>query len=203
MEDWISAGVPVTELLRLSERGDTAAEDLLFRAIFGHLRRLAASKLKNENRRTSLEPTELVNEAYYHLFGTGKRCFNNRAHFMSVAARAMHCVLVDVARKRNAGKRNWGTHQVTLNEFLPVAAETWPERMLQFEEVLRGLAEFDARAAQIVELRVFVGLKDEEIAEVVGISSRTVKRDYKAAKAWLEAELRVSSVRPRTKTSGV
>lgn len=203
IESRISASLPVTELLQLAERGDTEAEDRLFRAIFGHLRRLAAAKLRKESRGAGLEPTELVNEAYSHLFSNGKRYFSNRAHFLAVAARAMHCILVDIARKRRACKRDWGLHQVTLNEFIPTAVETWPERLLLFDDVLRRLAEFDARAAQIVQLKVFVGSTDEEIADVVGRSSRTVKRDYKAAKAWLQAELRANGKESHERAPGI
>jgi RNA polymerase sigma factor (TIGR02999 family) len=184
-----AATAPITELLRFAQQGDAQAEEYLFRAVFGHLRRLAAASLRRENGRVCLEPTELVNEAYLHLFGERTKDFKNRTHFLAVAARAMRCILIDIARKRKAAKREGALRQVTLDEFIPSNVQNWPERLLALEEVLLRLAEFDPRAAEIVELKVFLGSTDQEVSDIVGKSLRTVKRDWKIAKAWLQAEL--------------
>lgn len=189
MESKITATAPITELLRLTREGNGEAQEHLFGLIFGQLRRIAASRLRRERRRAELEPTELVNEAYFLLFGERDRAFANRNHFLAVAARAMHCILIDLARKRQAAKRGFDFQRVTFGDWIPGQEENAVERLLLFEEVLRRLEEFDKRAAQIVELKVFVGLTFEEIGDVVGLSARTVKRDYQAAKCWLSAEL--------------
>jgi len=181
--------IPITELLRLSQQGDTQAEDYFFRAVFGQLRRIAAASLRREGATASLEPTELVNEAYIHLFGERCKDFKNREHFFRVAARAMRCVLIDIARKRKAAKRDNGLRQVSLDEVMLSATESWPDKMLALESALLRLAQFDPRAAEILELKAFLGFTDQQVADCTGIGIRTVKRDFKAAKAWLQAEL--------------
>jgi RNA polymerase sigma factor (TIGR02999 family) len=189
MKTTAAASAPITDLLQQAQQGDLQAEEYLFRAVFGHLRRLAAAKLRSEQGRSGLEPTELVNEVYLHLFGERTRKFKDRAHFWAVAAHAMRCILIDVARKRKASKRDAGLRQVTLNELIPAPSRAWPERLLTFEQLLVRLSEFDPRAAEILELKVFLGSTDQQVAEIIGLSVRTVKRDYQAAKAWLQAEL--------------
>lgn len=183
------ASIPITELLRLSQAGDAQAEEHLFRAVFGQLRRIAAASLREEHNSPLMEPTELVNEAYLHLFGERNKDFKNRDHFFRVAARAMRCILIDIARKRRSAKRSVGLRQVELDVAIPDKRFQWPEKVLMFESVLVKLEQFDRRAAEIVELKVFLGLTDEQVAENLGCSSRTVKRDYKVAKSWLRAEL--------------
>jgi RNA polymerase sigma factor (TIGR02999 family) len=197
-----NSSAPITELLRLSQQNDPQAREYLFQAVFSHLRRIAAQRLRKENATAALEPTELVNEAYLSLFGDNNREFCNRAHFMAVAAHAMRCILIDMARKRKSAKRNWGDFQVTLSEIIPAVSPSWTERLLHFEDVMKRLEQFDPRAAQIVELRIFVGFTEEEIAGTLGISSRTVKRDYRAAKAWLQAELSPFANQAKGKGSG-
>jgi RNA polymerase sigma factor (TIGR02999 family) len=155
---------------------------------------MAAVHLSRESASNALEPTELVNEVYLHLFGKKVRDFENRNHFISVAARAMRCILIDIARKRKAVKRGFG-FQVTLDELIPGSQSEWPERLLNLESALTRLASFDPRSAQIVEMKVFMAASDEEIASVIGKSARTIKRDFRAAKAWLQAEL-LSNTRP-------
>lgn len=183
-----STSVPITELLKLSQQGDAQAGDHLFRVVFGQLRRIAAANLRREQN-APLQPTELVNEAYLHLFGNREKDFQNREHFFRVAARAMRCVLADIARKRNAAKRMGGLIQVPLNEAIPDSRRAWPEKVLMFEEALSKLAQMDSRAAEIVELKVFLGLTDQQVSDNLGYSVRTVKRDFKAARAWLQAEI--------------
>ncbi len=183
---------PITELLFLARQGDSQAEDLLFRSIFGQLRRIAAIHLSRENGANMLEPTELVNEAYLHLFGEHVRDFKNRNHFLAVSARAMRCILIDIARKRNTVKRGFGL-QVTLDDLIPGSQSEWPERLLNLESALVRLASFDPRAAQIIEMKIFTGTSDEDIASILGKSPRTIKRDFRAARAWLQAELQANT----------
>ncbi len=185
------ATAPITELLQQARQGNSQAEDQLFRAIFGQLRRLAVTHLSRENGSNVLEPTELVNEVYLHLFGDHVRSFENRNHFLAVSARAMRCILIDIARKRNASKRGFGL-QVTFNDLIPDGHSEWPKRLLIVESALVRLASFDPRSAQIMEFKIFMGSSDDEIAAILGKSARTVKRDYKAARAWLQAELQSS-----------
>ena len=124
-------------------------------------------------------------------FGDHVRSFENRNHFLAVSARAMRCILIDIARKRNASKRGFGL-QVTFNDLIPGGHSEWPERLLIVESALVRLASFDPRSAQIMEFKIFMGSSDDEIAAILGKSARTVKRDYKAARAWLQAELQSS-----------
>lgn len=191
MDQMSPATAPITELLQQARQGNSQAEDQLFRAIFGQLRRLAVTHLSRENGSNVLEPTELVNEVYLHLFGDHVRSFENRNHFLAVSARAMRCILIDIARKRNASKRGFGL-QVTFNDLIPDGHSEWPKRLLIVESALVRLASFDPRSAQIMEFKIFMGSSDDEIAAILGKSARTVKRDYKAARAWLQAELQSS-----------
>ena len=195
MDEMTPETAPITELLQLARQGNAQAEDLLFRSIFGQLRRLAVLHLGRENGSNILEPTELVNEVYLHLFGDHVRNFENRNHFLAVSARAMRCILIDIARKRKASKRSFGL-QVTFDELIPGSQSEWPERLLGVECALIRLATFDPRSAQIMELKIFMGSSDEEIAAILGKSARTVKRDFKAARAWLQSELQ-SNPNPR------
>jgi RNA polymerase sigma factor (TIGR02999 family) len=184
-----TVSAPITELLRLTTEGDRDAREYLFRVIFGQLRRIAAGRLNREKGRSGLEPTELVHEAYIQLFGERERVFQNRVHFLAVAAQAMHYVLIDLARKRKSVKRNWGSNRVDLGDAIPDNSCKWSETLLQFEEVLQRLGAFDKQGMQVVELKVFLGATDEEIAAIIGKSSRTVKRDFRSAKEWLVLEL--------------
>lgn len=201
VDNRFSTSIPITELLKLSQQGDTQAGDHLFRVVFGQLRRIAAANLRREHHACPLQPTELVNEAYVHLFGNREKDFKNREHFFRVAARAMRCVLSDIARKRNAAKRMDGLIQVPLDEAIPDSRLAWPEKVLMFEEALIKLAQMDPRAAEIVELKVFLGLTDQQVSDNLGYSVRTVKRDFKAAKAWLQAEMSPISSKAKANAS--
>jgi len=193
--------IPITELIRLSQQGDVQAGDHLFRIVFGQLRRIAAANLRHEHHALALQPTELVNEAYLRLFGDREKDFQNREHFFRVAARAMRCVLADIARKRNAAKRMDGLVQVPLDESISDSRRPWPEKVLIFEEALSKLAQMDPRAAEVIELKVFLGLTDQQAADSLGCSVRTVKRDFKAAKAWLQAEMSTPSSKAKAKAN--
>ena len=176
----------ITVLLnRLANGDESAAEDLIPR-VYDELRALAARHLRRERIGHTLEPTALVHEAYLRLMGSGQMTWANRAHFFGVAANTMRRVLIDYARKRHAQKRGDGMAHIELEEHLVVSDEKC-EALLAVDQALDRLAVQDARQARVVELRYFVGLTEEETALVMGISSRTVRREWLFAKAWLAA----------------
>lgn len=166
------------------EDPDTAAR--LIAAVYSELHRLATRALRRERPGHTLQPTALVNEAFLKLAAQKGIEWQNRAHFSGVAARLMREILVDYARKRGAAKRG-GLH-VTLDDSLQISANRLDE-VVACDEVLRRLEELDPRQGRIVELRFFAGLSVEEIAEVLRISTPTVKREWASAKAWLHREL--------------
>jgi RNA polymerase sigma factor (TIGR02999 family) len=183
----------LTQLLRRLRAGDEEAGAQVAAAAYGELRKLAARCLRRERPGHTLQPTALVNEAFLKLAANNRAEWRDRAQFYAVAARMMRRILVDYARKRAAGKRGGG-HQVTLEENL-VLREEHIEDVLGVDEVLERLEALDPRQGRIVELRFFSGLTAEEIGEVLGISTPTVKREWSSAKAWLHREL--SAVRKR------
>ena len=178
----------VTALLRRAEEGDGEALDRVFPLIYRELQRIARAQLGRERAGHTLEPTALVSEAYLKLANRPPSGAENRAHFVAVAARAMRQVLVDHARARAATKRGGGAAPLTLNEDL-AGAHSDPADVLALDQALERLDELDTRLRRVVELRYFGGLQDEEIAQVLGVTRRTVQRDWVKARAWLHREL--------------
>jgi RNA polymerase sigma factor (TIGR02999 family) len=178
----------VTELLQRVAAGDRSAENELLPQIYADLKHLAAAQLRNERQGHSLQVTALVHEAYVRLTGGNLRDWKDRSHFFAVAARVMRRVLVDHARGRRAAKRGGGGTRVVLEENLLISPQQ-SDLVAALDEALERLAEIDPRKAEIVELRFFGGLTEEEIAAYLGRSSRTVKRDWVMARAWLYGEL--------------
>jgi RNA polymerase sigma factor (TIGR02999 family) len=156
-------------------------------AVYDELRRLAASYLRKERSDHTLQPTALVHEAWIRMRGTGRLEWRSRASFFGFAAQIMRQVLVDHARKHCAGKRPNARERCELQEHYAFSLDR-SEELLAVDEALNRLAALDPRQSQIVELRFFAGLSEEEIAELLGLSIRTVKRDWKMAKAWLQSE---------------
>jgi RNA polymerase sigma factor (TIGR02999 family) len=184
-------GLPpdITSWLRRAASGDAAAEERLLGAVYRELRRMAARHLRRERRGHTLQPTDLLNEAYLRLMrGRHPRQWANRSHFFAMASTVMRRVLVDHARRRAAGKRDGQARAETLPDAGLALAHS-PERIIAVDRALSELAVHEPRQARIVELRFFAGLTDEEVANALGISSRTVKRDWAAAKARLYARL--------------
>jgi RNA polymerase sigma-70 factor (ECF subfamily) len=136
-----------------------------------------------------LQPTALVLEAYIRLTGIREIDWQNRAHFFAVAAQLMRRILVDRARAQHAEKRGGLFAVVTFDEALPAAVFQRSEQLIELDEALDRLAELDSRQARIVELRFFTGLTEEETGDVLGISTRTVKREWRVARAWLYAQI--------------
>jgi RNA polymerase sigma factor (TIGR02999 family) len=157
--------------------------------VYAELRQLADRYLKRERPGQMLQPTALVNEAYLRLIEVRQVQWQNRAHFLAVAARLMRRILVDAARSRGYQKRGGGAPVLPLDEALDVPAGR-TEDLAAVDEALEALAKIDARKAQVVEMRFFGGLTLEETAEALHVSRDTVKRDWKMSKLWLLRELR-------------
>lgn len=181
----------VTRLLHALSAGDTSALEHLTPLLYGELRNLARRQMRGENANHTLQPTALVHEAFLRLVGQREVAWQNRKHFLSVAAQVMRRVLVDHARRRRAGKRGGGGSGVGLSVAPGAIAGSGgdPLDLIALDQALARLAELDSRQARIVELRYFGGLSVEETAHVLDLSPATVKRDWQFAKAWLVREL--------------
>ena len=177
----------LTELLHRVASGDKDAEAKLIPHIYPELRKIARAHLRHERPDHTLQATALVNEAYIRIAGTGVVNWQSRVHFFRVAAQTMRRVLVDHARKRNASKRA-GAHQVALEDCMAVSDENC-QLYEDLDLALEKLLGVNARWAKVVELRYFGGMTEDEIAEVLGLSVKTVKRDWLKARAWLYGEL--------------
>jgi RNA polymerase sigma-70 factor, ECF subfamily len=157
-------------------------------SLYNQLHRLAAAKMRNERVNHTLQPTALVNEAYMQLADCGDSLWKNRARALGTAAHIMRNILVDYARRYRAEKRGAGAVQVTLDPDMVVSGGS-PIDVLAVDEALTQLATFDERQAAILELHFFTDLTFDEIALHLGISTRTVKRDWTMARAWLHDQL--------------
>jgi RNA polymerase sigma factor (TIGR02999 family) len=178
----------ITRLLSKLVGGDDRAADALFPLVYDHLRRIAQNQLRSERKDHTLNATALVHEAYLKLIDQDQVDWQNRVHFYAIAARAMRRILVDYARRRQAGKRGGDQVLVTFNEEL-MSAEAKAEQIIELDDAMNRLAEIHPRQQKVVELRFFAGLKEDEIAESLKISPATVKRDWRLARAWLAREL--------------
>jgi RNA polymerase sigma-70 factor, ECF subfamily len=178
----------ITRLLHEWSTGDEEALNVLMPLVHRELRQLARRHMGQERQGHTLQATALVSEAYLRLLELKQIQWEDREHFFAVAARLMRRILVDAARARDAQKRGLGVEPVSLHEAesKEIAASA---DLLFVDEALKRLQAFDARKAQVVELRVFMGLSVEEAALVLGVSTETVKRDWRIAKAWLKQAL--------------
>lgn len=186
----------ITRALDALRAGDARAGDRLFALVYDELRRAAARVLARERAGHSYNPTDLVHEAWLRLGlagagGTRSLAAADRSHFLAITVRAMRQVLVDHARRRVAQKRGDGAIRVTLGDD-DGANRTSPEEMLALFDALEKLGEVDARLRQVVEYRFLAGLSEEEIGEVLGLTTRTVQRDWVKARAWLYRQLYTS-----------
>ncbi len=174
----------VTELLLEWRQGDSRALERLTPIVYGELRRIAHRYMQNEREGHTLQTTALVNEAYVRLVGHERIEWQNRAHFFGVMAQVMRHVLIDHARSRSSAKREGLSRHVPLEDSAAMT-ETRAAELVALDEALNELAELDPRKSRVVELRYFGGLSLEETANVLEISVMTVRRDWRAAKAWL------------------
>jgi RNA polymerase sigma factor (TIGR02999 family) len=182
----------ITQCLMRWADGEAGAEDQLMRLMLPELRRLARRSMRKERSDHTLQPTALVNEAYLRLIDSRQMRWQDRSHFLAMAARVMRHIMVDHARRRLTAKREGMAYSVSLEDFegnLPEQAET-PEEVVALNDALDEFAKLDPRKAKVVELRFFGGLSVEETAEILAISPNTVIRDWGLARAWLLRELR-------------
>jgi RNA polymerase sigma factor (TIGR02999 family) len=192
-----SAPVPeITGLLQAWSGGDRDALERILVLVYPELRRIAQRCLTTERGGHTLQATALVNEAYLRFVGIQKIEWQDRAHFFAMAARLMRRILVDYARSKGYAKRGGDAQRVDFNEALVVSADMDPA-LVRMDDALNQLAAFDARKAQIVEMRYFGGLSANDIATVLGVSVQTVNRDWSLAKSWLAREM--SSEAPPSK----
>lgn len=179
----------ITGLVIDLRSGNAAVVDHLFPLVYDELRRIAHIHLAGERPDHTLSTTALVHEAYLKLVDQSRAGWQDRAHFCAVASKAMRRILIDYARKRGALKRGGSNQRVSIDEN-EIAVSEKAGVLVSLDEALDRLSNLDERSATIVELRFFGGLQEEEIAEVVGVSVRTVRRDWVKARAWLYKELK-------------
>jgi RNA polymerase sigma factor (TIGR02999 family) len=188
-----SKPLEVTRLLRELDTGDRSGVDQLFSAVYQKLRNLAGQFFRREPKGNTLQPTALVHEAYMKLVDQTQVDWQGQTHFFAVAAQAMRRILVDHARRRGAEKRGGNRHRIELNDDLVGEAER-SEEILSLENALTKLTNLDPRQAQMVELRFFGGLSVAEVAQVMGMSTRSVEREWTMVRAWLRRELSTSDM---------
>ena len=178
----------VTAILHDWSGGDPDAPERLMPLVYDEMRRLARSFLAKERGGHTLQPTALVNEAYLRLVDQTRVNWQNRAHFYGIAASMMRRVLIDHARAHATEKRGGGAVRLSLDDVqLPLAQRA--QSLVALDEALEKLKQMDERKCRVVEMRFFAGMSDEEIAEVLGVTTRTVLRDWKTARLWLYREL--------------
>jgi RNA polymerase sigma factor (TIGR02999 family) len=195
------SGIPqpmsdVTHLLQAASAGDPRAAADLLPLVYDELRRLAAHRLTDNPHEHTLQPTALVHEAWLRISGTEERAWNGRQHFFAAAAEAMRHILVDRARRRLAAKRGAGADRLDVDE-VDIPAPAPDDQLLVVHEGLAKFALVDARKAELVKLRYFVGLSFEETAEVLGIAVPTAKQWWAYARAWLRVEFADSARIPK------
>lgn len=178
----------ITAQLQAWTAGEAAARETLFPLVYDELRRIAHRQLRGEWHGHTLDTTALVHEAYLKLVDQTRAGFTDRAHFFAVAANAMRRILVDYARRYLADKRGAAPRRVTLTDDMLVAEER-ADTLLAINDALDELSRIDERLSQVVECRFFGGLTEEETAEVLGVTARTVRRDWTKAKGWLHRTL--------------
>src|SRR5262245_7174228 len=183
-----SASLQITELLLAWGDGNQAALEELMPLVYDELRKVAARHLRRQRPGHSLQTTALVNEAYLRLIDSSQVRWQNRAHFFAVSAQLMRRILVDFARSRSNLKRGAGAERVTLDDALLITPERGAD-LLALDDALTRLAGLNPRQAQVVELRYFGGLNEEEAAEALKVSLRTIQRDWNLARLWLYREL--------------
>lgn len=180
----------ITLLLRAASAGDHQAADQVVALLYADLQRLARRRLQQTGELTLLDATALVHESYLKLQRPGELDFPDRKHFLAYAARVMHTIVIDVVRARQAERRGGELQQVTLNTAVADLVPQGDDEILRVHEALAELAELEPRLAQVVEMRYFGGLLETEIAEALGITERTVQRDWQKARMFLSLALK-------------
>ncbi len=179
----------VTQWLQQLDSGETGAVDRLFAALYDELKRGAASHMRKEYAGHTLSATALTHEAWFRLTEQTRTQWESRSHFLGMASIMMRRILVNHAVAKQAAKREAALVSLTLTEAQQVAGAGQGAEVVKVHDALLAFEQVDPRAAKIVELKFFGGLENEEIAEVMGLSTATVKRDWSLARAWLHREL--------------
>ena len=182
------AGDDVTRLLGDLRDGRDGAAEALFELVYDELYRQARWQMQKQPGGHTLQATALVNEAYVKLLGRKQSTWQNRSHFLAVAAKAMRSILVDHARGKQRQKRKAGEHRIPL-DYAVEAFEVKARDLVALDDALERLGEMDPQLAKVVELRFFGNMTVPEVAEVLGVSTRTVERNWAAARAWLHGEI--------------
>jgi RNA polymerase sigma factor (TIGR02999 family) len=180
----------ITQLLQAAQAGDRAAADQVVAQLYGELQRLARSRMRRSGDLTLLDTQALVHEAWLRLAGLQGQHFPDRGHFLAYAARVMHSVVIDLVRARQAERRGGGEQALTLNTAIAELTPQRDEDVLRVHEALEELAELEPRLAQVVEMRYFAGLHEAEIAAALGVTERTVQRDWQKARLFLAISLK-------------
>jgi RNA polymerase sigma-70 factor, ECF subfamily len=178
----------ITRLLGELKAGNKEVESKLIDAVYPELRRIAGRYLSSERAGHILQPTALVNETWLRMAGRLDKDWQNRSQFFAIAAHLIRNILVDYAREKRALKRDGERRQVELTEFLAISDDRL-DQIIDVHEALERLAQWDPRQSKVFELRFFGGLTEDEISEALGVATRTVRRDWNVARAWLHIEL--------------
>lgn len=178
----------VSRILRDAAEGRGADMEALLPLVYDQLRAIAAQRMAGERREHTLQPTALVHEAYLKLMGREEVGWQSKAHFYAAAAEAMRRILADHARTRNRAKRGGGRARIPL-DVVELAAREDPSEILSVDEAIRRLEEQDPRMAGVVKLRFYAGLSEEDTARALGITDRTVRREWTLARAFLQRQL--------------
>ena len=179
---------PITNALHDLAGGDSSALDRVMPMVYAELRRLAGHYLRQERKDHTLQPTALVHEAYFRLIGSSQPAYQNRSHFLGVAAHAMRQILIDHARTRNASKRGGGVGTFSLDECMDAPLER-PAALIEVDDALKTLEKHDALKAQLIEMRFFGGMTAEESAEALALPVQKIRGELRIAQAWLKREL--------------
>jgi len=186
----MSDSVDLTGLIHRAQAGDAGAADALFAATYPELRRLARARLRDGGRSALVDTTSLVHEWYVRFASGSGLQLADRVHFMRYASRAMRAIIIDLARRRLAARRGGGAPHVSLTLGAAERIVAGEEEILRVHEALEELAALDGRMAEVVELRYFGGMTEPEIAAALGVTERTVRRDWEKARLWLAEALR-------------
>jgi RNA polymerase sigma factor (TIGR02999 family) len=179
----------VTQLLSGASAGDPGSLERLLGIVYAELRVIAAQRMSEERRAHTLQATALVHEAYLRLFGTGNASFENRGHFFYAAAEAMRKILIDHARARNAQKRGGGKAALQIEGVADLVGTPNLDGFLSLDDAISRLEQVDPQAASVVRLRFYAGLGEAGVAGALGLSERTVRREWAFARAWLRDSL--------------
>jgi len=180
----------LTALLDASRRGDRAALDELFSLMYAELRQLAHSRLSRSERLPQLDTTSLVHESYLRCLKTGQLDLENRSHFLAYAGKVMRSIVVDYARQRQAERHGGDATHVALSTDLAESIHASEDQIIMVDDALKDLARIDERLVRVVEMRFFAGLSEQEIASVLGVAERTIRRDWEKARLLLQAALK-------------